>query len=70
MFVDNSPVLVIVIADRRWDAFGPDTLAHRALLEMLYAMGGINESVADGTYHFTIDWTGPEPVASLTPFEN
>lgn len=70
MFVDNSPVLVIVVADRQWNAYGPDTLAHRALLETLYAMGGINEGVSAGTYHFTIDRTGPEPVASLTPFED
>lgn len=68
MFTMTRPVLTIVVANGRWDAFGADTPAHKNLLEELKNMGGISDSVSDGTYTFTIVQHGiARAEASLTP---
>lgn len=51
----NSDPLVIVVKGDRWDALG-DSTYQRKLYTLLTKMGGIHESVEDGTYHFNIEY--------------
>jgi len=51
----NSDPLVVVVKGDRWDALGdPNSRYHRKLYTLLVKLGGIDESVEDGTYHFNI----------------
>jgi hypothetical protein len=59
--------ITVVVKDGRWDAYGPVTPRSQELYAILAAMGGVNESVADGTYHFNVTQVGLENIASLTP---
>lgn len=63
---DLTPI-VVVVANGRWDAYGEPTPRTQYLYNMLVALGGINESVPDGTHHFNVLDVGGVPVASLTP---
>lgn len=47
--------LVVVVQEDRWDAYSlhdPTTEWDQTLFEMIQAMGGINEKVEPGVYHF------------------
>lgn len=55
MSVTTEQYLVIVVGNGRWDAFGDPSPANQFLLELLQQMGGVSESVADGTYHFSAE---------------
>ena len=51
----NDPLTIVVKGDR-WDALGtPGSIYHQKLYTLLVKMGGINESVTDGTYHFNVE---------------
>ena len=51
----NDPLTIVVKGDR-WDALGtPGSIYHQKLYTLLVKMGGINESVEDGTYHFNVE---------------
>lgn len=52
----NDPLTVVVKGDR-WDALGtPGSIYHQKLYTLLAKIGGINESVEDGTYHFNVEY--------------
>lgn len=54
--VDNEPIIVIVKNDR-YDMYGhtPITARDLWLSHILKEMGGVNESVTAGTYHFNAE---------------
>lgn len=59
--------IIVVVKDGRWNAYGPVTPRSQELYAILAGMGGVNESVTDGTYHFNVKKVGLENIASLTP---
>lgn len=63
---DLTPVTVVV-TDTRWDAIGEPTQRNMWLTNMLSAMGGVNESVSPGTYHFNVLDVDGVWIATLTP---
>lgn len=67
----NKTELTIVVSDGRWDAFAemPITFRHTVLLKYIERKGGINESVADGTYTFRLYRRGLSIIQSLLPKE-
>jgi len=47
--------LVVIVADGRWDAYAQDLIKSPSdiwLFQVLTEIGGINETVAPGRYHF------------------
>lgn len=52
MFNRNQPPILIVVADGRWDSFGALTPRSLELTQILTNMGGVSDSVPEGTYHF------------------
>ena len=51
----NDPLTVVVKGDR-WDALGtPGSKYHQKLYTLRVTLGGINETVEDGTYHFNVE---------------
>lgn len=63
---DLTPVTVLVTKER-WDAIGTPTPRNIYLTNMLTAIGGVNESVQPGTYHFNVLDVEGQTVASLVP---
>ena len=63
---DLTPVTVHVTSER-YDIIDVPTPRNMYLANMLMAMGGINESVSPGTYHFNVLEVNGQPVATLTP---
>lgn len=65
-----SPTLIIQVKEGRYDAFGPATPVGTFLMSVIEELGGINESVEDGFYHFRV-WKDENGriQASLTRFE-
>jgi len=61
--------LDIVVDETRWDAYGPATTRSSAILNVLNSIGGINESVPPGNYHFNVRRVGLNLETSLTPAE-
>lgn len=68
-FENDRPIIIIVKEDR-YDAYGPETPRSRQLMATLQRMGGINESVAPGLYHFNVIHQDGQLLATLTPFED
>lgn len=64
--LDHDPITVVV-KDGRWNAFGPLTHRSQFLHATLNEMGGVSDSVPDGTYHFNVKRVGMTFIASLTP---
>ena len=48
----NQPPILIVVADGRWDSFGTLTPRSLELAQILTNLGGVSDSVPEGTYHF------------------
>lgn len=66
MFNKNTDPIVVVVKNGRFDCFGPDNLRSHYLKNWLFKLGGINESVEEGTYHFNVVRKGFRHHASLT----
>lgn len=66
---DLSPI-TIVVKGPRWEAFGSSTPRSQWLYAMVQKMGGISESVPDGTYHFNVKRKGLRLEASLVSIED
>jgi hypothetical protein len=67
---DLSPITVVV-RDGRYDCYGPNTARSAWLADMLMRVqGGVNESVADGTYHYNVIRKGFTLESSLTLIED
>lgn len=62
---DLTPI-VVVVANGRWDAYGEPTPRSQYLFNMLVALGGIADSVPEGTHHFNVLDVDGLTVASLT----
>lgn len=67
MFNRNQPPLTVIVTSERWDAVDAPTPRNIWLTQVLQQMGGVNESVAPGTYHFNVKRKGLKMVASLDP---
>lgn len=65
---DEAPIVVEVQADR-WDAYGPITSRSTYLYQVLSELGGINESVPPGQYHFNVIIEDGQLIADLHPIE-
>lgn len=63
---DLTPVTVHVTSER-YDIIDVPTPRNQYLAQMLMAIGGINESVEPGTYHFNVLDVEGQAVATLTP---
>lgn len=48
--------------------YGNFSRRHNKLVKILTAMGGVNETVPDGYYHFNMTGFGPFQTASLLPW--
>lgn len=53
IYATKDPIIVVVDGGR-WEANGPDTIRSQFLLNVLQMLGGVNESVPPGTYHFNM----------------
>lgn len=69
MFKKDKSGIGIVVTDRRWDAYGPDTPRSRFLKKLIDKQGGINESVEDGVYVFNATRKGLNLELTLTRVE-
>jgi hypothetical protein len=72
MFAFRSrPPLVVEVKHGRWDAYGHTSHVwhSRFLYEVLSNVGGVSDSVPDGTYHFNIKrrWFGLQHETTLLP---
>ena len=54
MFNRNQYPILIVVANGRWDAYGPITLRTQELTRILTEIGGVSDSVPEGNYHFNV----------------
>lgn len=63
---DREP-LTVEVQEHRWDCYGNHTRRHYKLAALLQSMGGINESVPPGSYHFNTIGFGPMKFATLKP---
>lgn len=60
-FARNQKPLVVEVGDGQWNAYAqnvPPTPQDEALFAILTAIGGINESVTPGRYHFNAQTSG------------
>jgi hypothetical protein len=67
----NEPI-VVVVGNGRYDMYGhvPPTPHDLWLGQILKGMGGVNETVADGKYHFSAEELVPgKIVATLEPVQ-
>ena len=55
MSVTTENYIVVIVGNGRWDAFGEPSPASQFLFELLNQMGGVSDSVPDGTYHFSAE---------------
>lgn len=69
MFKKNTDPIVVVVKDGRFDCYGPDNARSVFLKNLLFNLGGINETVEEGTYHFNAIRRGFKLEASLTPIK-
>lgn len=70
---DNQPVLVVVYPNRTYEAFAfhnPPSSRDKRLFAMLEKMGGVNESVEPGYYHFNMRRLGFHYEVTLVPQED
>lgn len=67
----ETPTIVVQVKDGRYDCFGPDTPVGHFLVAVINELGGINETVEDGFYHFRAfkDESTGRLYGSLTRFE-
>jgi hypothetical protein len=66
----NIAMLEIVVKEGRWYAYGDKTPSSEEAYSILVAQGGINDSVSDGTYSYTIERVDETTcLASLQPKE-
>jgi len=63
----ENPGLLIIVSDGRYDMYGAPTIMNRFRAFFLKRMGGIDESVPDGSYDFNIVRDGLRLYAELTP---
>jgi hypothetical protein len=69
LFATTDPILVVVEGGN-WEAAAltdTPTLRDAYLFGHLSGMGGVNESVESGRYHFNIENVGGLLIASLNP---
>lgn len=65
--LDPDQPLTILVTEGRWDAIDSPTPRNIMLTRVLTNMGGINESVAPGTYYLNVKEVDGQTVASLYP---
>ena len=65
--LDPEQPVTILVTEGRWDAIDSPTPRNIALVRVLTNMGGINESVAPGTYYFNVKEVDGKWIASLDP---
>lgn len=64
--LDDPTPLIVQVTGGRYDCFAKSSTPKGTyLLGFLQGMGGINESVEDGTYHFNVEEVNGMLVASL-----
>ena len=51
----NIAMLEIVVIDHHWYAYGDSVSSSAEAYNILVSQGGINESVPDGTYIYTVE---------------
>jgi len=63
--------IVVVVSDGRYDCYSlhsEPTLHDHALMALLKHLGGVSDSVAEGTWHFSAELLDPEnAVVHLEP---
>ena len=64
----NREPLLVEVHDGRWDMYGNFSRRHDKLAKILTAMGGVNETVPPGYYHFNVTGFWPFLTASLLPW--
>lgn len=65
--LDPEPPLTVIVTEGRWDAIDSLTSRNIMLTRILTEMGGVNESVPPGTYHFNVKLENGEWTATLNP---
>lgn len=61
----NTP-LTIIVHNGRYDVYGPETERSKSLKDILDHIGGISDTVADGTYEFNVEMVDELPIATLS----
>jgi hypothetical protein len=56
LFDKNQEPLTVIVTETGWEAYGPDTPWSKVLYKQLVKLGGVNESVPPGEYHFNAKW--------------
>ena len=70
MMTENLEGIEIVVKDGRWTAYGPDTPRSKELFKILNEMGGVAETVPEGTHIFNVEHiAGDDYYATLEPKE-
>lgn len=69
LFKSATPTITVIVHDGRWDAFAPVSVAPQAFqstLKILQSLGGVSDSVPDGTYEFYAVREGLKTTGHLT----
>jgi hypothetical protein len=69
--IPKSDKLLVEVHDGRYDCYGdPANPNHMLLMQELTEIGGVNESVPDGYYHFYFEYLDEENIAlTLEPYQ-
>lgn len=62
-----KPGITVVVANGRYECFGPNTARSARLAAILKKMGGVRDTVPDGTYTFNTKRVGLKLIAQLEP---
>lgn len=65
--LDPDQPVTVLVTEGRWDVVDSPTPRNIMLTRVLTAMGGINESVAPGTYYFNVKDVDGKWTATLYP---
>lgn len=63
----SGPPVTILVTEGRWDAVDEPTERNAWLVRVLKEMGGISDSVPQGTYHFNVERNENQMIATLEP---
>ena len=68
--IPHPDKLLVEVHDGRWDAYGDPTNTTAALLmQQLYALGGISDTVLPGLYHFSAEMRMGMLAVTLEPYQ-
>jgi hypothetical protein len=69
MFKLNHDPIEVVVSETEYNCYGPTTKRSIRLTAILQNLGGINETVKPGAYHFNVKRRNFKLIASLYPID-